>query len=100
MSKDIFELYIKKYGLSSKVKVEVSKEPSPITAMFKYVDDNLKDVNVIFGVSKKGGDESRFKSVQKYYADNEHIHLIDPMTTAVEPYVDEDGQPISATDAR
>ena len=56
MSKEIFELYIKKYGLSSKVKVEVSKEPSPVTAMFKYVDDNLKDVNVIFGVSKKGGD--------------------------------------------
>ena len=56
MSKEIFELYIRKYGLSSKVKVEVSKEPSPITAMFKYVDDNLKDVNVIFGVSKKGGD--------------------------------------------
>ena len=100
MSKEIFELYIKKYGLSSKVKVEVSKEPSPITAMFKYVDDNLKDVNVIFGVSKKGGDESRFKSAMKYYADNEHINLLDPMTTAVEPYKSADGKEISATDLR
>ena len=100
MSKDIFELYIKKYGLSSKVKVEVSKEPSPVTAMFKYVDDNLKDVNVIFGVSKKGGDESRFKSAMKYYADNEHINLLDPMTTAVEPYKSVDGKEISATALR
>lgn len=100
MSKEIFELYIKKYGLSSKVKVEVSKEPSPVTAMFKYVDDNLKDVNVIFGVSKKGGDESRFKSAMKYYADNEHINLLDPMITAVEPYKSTDGKEISATDLR
>ena len=100
MSKEIFEIYIKKYGLSSKVKVEVSKEPSPVTAMFKYVDDNLKDVNVIFGVSKKGGDENRFKSAMKYYADNEHINLLDPMTTAVEPYKSADGKEISATALR
>ena len=100
MSKEIFEIYIKKYGLNSKVKVEVSKEPSPVTAMFKYVDDNLKDVNVIFGVSKKGGDENRFKSAMKYYADNEHINLLDPMTTAVEPYKSADGKEISATDLR
>ena len=100
MAKDIFDIYNSRYGLKSKVKALISPEPSPITAAFKYIDNNLNDVNVILGVSKKGGDESRFKSVQKYYADNEHIHLVDPMTTAVDPYVGEDGKPVSATDAR
>src|SRR5574344_381581 len=99
MSKEILELYLKRYKLNN-VNVEVSTEASPITAMFKYVDNNLKDVNVIFGVSKKDGDESRFKSAMKYYADNEHINLLDPLATAVEPYASSDGTPISATDIR
>ena len=99
MSKEILELYLKRYKLNN-VNVEVSTDASPITAMFKYVDNNLKDVNVIFGVSKKDGDESRFKSAMKYYADNEHINLLDPLATAVEPYASSDGTPISATDIR
>ncbi len=99
MSKDIWEVYIKRYGLKN-VKVEVSAEPSPVTAMFKYVDDNLTDVNVIFGVSKKGGDEARFKKALSYYEDNEHINLLDPIETAVEPFAGKDGTPISATDIR
>ncbi len=99
MSKQIWQIYLKRYNLTN-VEVLVSNEPSPITAMFKYVDENLSDVNVIFGVSKKGGDELRFKSAMKYYADNEHINLLDPATTAVEPYVSKDGVPVSATDIR
>lgn len=99
MSKQIWEIYLKKYRLKN-VKVEVSSEASPITAMFKYVDDNLKDVNVIFGVSKKGGDEARFKSAMRYYEDNEHINLLDPIETAVEPFKDPSGKAVSATDIR
>lgn len=99
MSKQIWEIYLKKYGLKN-VTVEVSSEASPITAMFKYVDDNLKKVNVIFGVSKKGGDEARFKSATRYYADNPDINLLDPIETAVEPYKSEDGKAVSATDIR
>lgn len=90
---------MKKYGLKN-VTVEVSSEASPITAMFKYVDDNLKKVNVIFGVSKKGGDEARFKSATRYYEDNPDINLLDPIETAVEPYKSEDGKAVSATDIR
>lgn len=100
MAKEIFDIYIKRYNLTNKVKAIVSAEPSPITALFKYVDDNLSDVNVIFGVSKKDDDLKRFKSAQKYYEENEHIHLIDPAETAVEPYVDKHGNNISATDVR
>ncbi len=99
MSKQIWQIYLKRYNLTN-VEVLVSNEPSPITAMFKYVDENLSDVNVIFGVSKKGGDELRFKSAMKYYADNEHINLLDPATSAVETYVSKDGVPVSATDIR
>lgn len=99
MSKKIWEIYLKAYHLKNVI-VEVSTEASPITAMFKYVDDNLSDVNVIFGVSKKGGDEERFKSATKYYEDNTHINLIDPIETAVEPFTAKDGKAISATDIR
>lgn len=99
MSKKIWEIYLKRYGLRN-VDVRISAAPSPISALFKYVDDNLNDVNVIFGVSKKGGDESRFKSAMKYYADNDHINLLDPIETAVEPFVGKSGKAVSATDIR
>lgn len=99
MSKQIWDVYIKRYGLKNVV-AEVSTEASPITAMFKYVDDNLSDVNVIFGVSKKGGDEQRFKSAMRYYEDNPNINLLDPVKTAVEPFASPSGVPISATDIR
>jgi hypothetical protein len=99
MSKQIWDVYIKRYGLTNVV-AEVSTEASPITAMFKYVDDNLSNVNVIFGVSKKGGDEQRFKSALRYYEDNPSINLLDPVKTAVEPFSSPTGVPISATDIR
>lgn len=99
MSKKIWEIYLKRYGLKN-VTVDISTEPSPITALYKYVDEHLKDVNVIFGVSTKGDDVARFKSAMKYYADNEHIHLIDPATTAVTPYTSSNGTAVSATDIR
>lgn len=98
-AKQIWELYLKRYGISN-AEVIVSKDPSPVTAMFKYVDEKLKDVNVIFGVSKKDNDLSRFKSAEKYYEDNEHINLLDPIETAVEPYALADGTAASATDIR
>ena len=100
MSKEIFDIYINRYNLQNKVTVIISSLPSPISSMFNYVDENLSDVNVIFGVSKKGGDETRFKSAEKYYQDNEHIHIINPFETAIEPYLDKNGNTISATDAR
>ena len=36
----------------------------------------------------------------KYYADNEHINLLDPIETAVEPFVGKSGKAVSATDIR
>lgn len=98
MSKRIWEIYLKAYSIKN-ADVQVSTESSPILAMFRYAD-TLKDVNVIFGVSKKDGDEQRFKSTMKHYEDNDSINLLDPLETAVEPYVGEDGKAVSATDLR
>lgn len=95
MSKQIWELYIKRYDLQN-VSVEVSTEPTAIAALFKYVDSNLNDVNVIFGISKNS-DAAKFKSAEKRYADNEHINLIDPASTAVDPY-EAIGKLVSAAD--
>lgn len=104
MSKEILDIYVKRYNFSSKVIVLISNEPSPFVTMLNYINKNLTDVNVIIGVSKKGGDEkllkSRFAKILKSYDDNEHINLLDPLTTAVDPYLDKNGNPISATDAR
>jgi len=99
MSKKIWDLYINRYGLKRKVEVIVSPEPSPITALFKYIDNSLKDVNVIFGASTKGDDYKRFLTAPKYYEDNESIHVMDPKETAVSPY-SVNGVDISATDIR
>lgn len=99
MAKQIWEIYIQRYGLTNKVVVDISPDPSPIGALYKYIDSNLNDVNVIFGVSTKGDDYKRFLSAPKYYEDNPHIHIMDPKENAVEPF-NNNGVAISATDIR
>lgn len=100
MSKQIWELYLKKYGLSKKVKAIVSPSPSPIGAMFEYIDSGAVDnTNVILGVSKKDDDLSRFKSVEKAYADNDKVNILTPAEYAVEPFKS-NGKNVSATDIR
>lgn len=100
ISKQIWELYLKKYGLSKKVKAIVSPSPSPIGAMFEYIDSGAVDNNnVILGVSKKDDDLSRFKSVEKAYADNDKVNILTPAEYAVEPFKS-NGKNVSATDIR
>lgn len=99
MAKKIWEIYLRKYGLSNKVEVVISPSPSPVGAMFDYIDNNIENSNVILGVSKKGDDLSRFKSVEKVYADNEKVHILDPKEYAVEPFKSK-GKEVSATDIR
>lgn len=102
MAKDIFDLYLKRYGLKN-VELIDSPDPSPITAAYKYVEENLHDCNVIFGVSKKGGDWKRYSSAKKYFSEKKpelHIDVLDPQEYAVDPYVTDDGEEISATTLR
>lgn len=98
-SKEVFETYVKRYGLAGKVEVVVSPLPSPVSAAYSYID-SLSGVNVVLGVSKKGGDEARFAKTKARYADKTEIYMVDPLESAVDPYVSPNGIPMSATDAR
>lgn len=97
ISKKIFEIFVSRYNVQDKVEIQISDKPSPITALYDYTDNNLKNVNVIFGSSKKGGDEKRFASAIKYYEDNLDINLINPLEVAVQPFKSKDGIEISAS---
>lgn len=97
ISKKIFEIYAKSYDVQDKVQILISDNPSPISSIFDYIDNNLKNVNVILGVSKKDGDEQRYKSINKYYEDNLNINLINPLKTAIEPFKSENGIEVSST---
>jgi cytidyltransferase-like protein len=100
MSKQIWDLYLDKYGLSNKVSVIVSPSPSPIGAMFEYIDSGAVDnTNIILGVSKKDDDLSRFKSVEKQYTGMDNVHILTPSKYAVEPFKS-NGKNVSATDIR
>lgn len=93
----IWLIYINKYGLKN-VSVIISDKPSPITAAYEYTEKYLKDVNVIFGASTKGGDHKRWSTVQKYFKDHP-INVLDPESNAVKPLSGALGD-ISATDIR
>lgn len=97
ISKKIFEIFTNRYNVQDKVEIWISDKPSPITALYDYTDNNLKNVNVIFGSSKKDGDEKRFASTVKYYEDNLDINLINPLEVAVQPFKSKDGIEISAS---
>ena len=98
MSKKIFEIYAKRYGLDGKVQIEVSDQPSPINAMYDKID-KLSNCNIILGVSKKGNDLSRFNTAAEYVKDRTDVNLIDPVKTAIKPGAI-GGRVVSASDLR
>ena len=92
-------MIVNRYNLSDRVEVVVSPQPSPITAAYDYVDNTLKNSNVIFGVSKKGDDYKRYLGAEKYFEDRDDITVLDPKEYAVEPF-ELNGRPVSATTVR
>jgi len=94
---NIWNIYLQRYGLRN-VKVVISPLPSPVTAAFEYVDKELKDVNVIFGASTKGGDHKRWATAEKYFVDHS-VNVMNPESNAVKPLSGALGD-ISATDVR
>lgn len=99
MSKQIWDIYVERYKLPN-IKILISNEPSPIKSMCKYIDDELKDVNVILGTSTKDNNNERYEFATKYYANNSNINLLNPIDTAIEPYKIDDEKIISAADVR
>lgn len=100
MSKAILEIFINRYGLGNKVKVEISEKPSPVTAAFDYVDNKIKNAKVYLGSSKKDDDWKRFSSAPEYFKDRTDIEIVDPEEAAVVPLEGKNGIPFSATQIR
>lgn len=101
MSEKIWRIFLDRYNLNNKVEVKISPFPSPITAAFDYVENDLKNKNIIFGVSRKGDDWKRYSTAQEYFKniDRTDITVLDPYENAVEPF-ELNGQPVSATTVR
>ena len=79
-SAEIWKKYIK--GLS-KVEIQVSPDPSPVTATMTYVGDPVSDgissapegATVILGCGDKGSDIERYKDVQRYARDDVKVEV-------------------------
>ena len=65
MSKEIFELFAKAYGVQNKVDIRISEFASPIIATYSLITNNCKNCKIILGVSTKGGDESRWNDFKQ-----------------------------------
>lgn len=65
MSKEIFEIFAKAYGVQDKVDVRVSESASPISATYGLVNNACKNCKILLGVSKKGGDEARWNDLKQ-----------------------------------
>ena len=69
VSKEIMELLVKSEGLKN-IKVEIAKHPSPVKAIYDFVEFELKkpeEYEIILGASKKGGDYKRWLSAPAYF---------------------------------
>lgn len=100
MSKRIWEIFINRYGLKNKVSVEISEKPSPITSVYDYIDNEIKDAVILLGSSKKDDDWKRFSSALEYFKDRDDLLIVDPKEAAVDPLENHDGIPFSATQIR
>ena len=88
ISKEILEIYIKAKGLKN-VKVVISQEKSPLSDIMRMSIEDLKNVNVVIGTSKKGNDANRYKGVDTFVLKkNPDLNFIDIPSTAVTPVGD------------
>ena len=65
MSKEIFEIFAKAYGVQDKVDIRISESASPINATYGLVNNACKNCKILLGVSKKGGDEARWNDLKQ-----------------------------------
>ena len=65
MSKEIFEIFAKAYGVQDKVDIRISESASPINATYGLVNNACKNCKILLGVSNKGGDEARWNDLKQ-----------------------------------
>ena len=73
VSKKIFEIFIRAYGVQDRVSVEVSTSASPIISAFGIVNHECHNCKVLMVVSKKGGDDARFSDLKQTEEGNNEI---------------------------
>ena len=85
MAKDIWEIYLESAGIEN-ARVIVSEKPSPIGAVYDYLDElliNGDEITIVLGTSTKGGDdEGRYADMEKYQGSNITVvpHALDPLS--------------------
>jgi len=63
ISKQIFDLYINRYGLQNKVSAHVSSSASPIQGAMHIINDNCFNCQVVIITSTKGGDDKKWERI-------------------------------------
>lgn len=79
ISKKIFEIFVKAYGVDDKVEIIIPESASPITSTFDFINNKCKDCTIFLGVSKKGGDDSRWDNVSKSIKNTTNKVIADPV---------------------
>jgi len=110
-SADLWEEYLKAYGLAGKVTVLESPVNSPVGASFHFIQNEEDNPDwaqpgetVVLGVSTKGGDQERFsKNVQKHA--REGVTVLAGGDYAISPSGEDftdgrNGEPLSASTMR
>lgn len=75
ISKEIFEIFAKAYGVENKVDIIIPDSASPISTTVAFINYYCKNCEILLGVSKKGGDDSRWNGIEKSIK-NETVKVI------------------------
>lgn len=61
-SKQIFDIFIKAYGLDHKIIVEIADKASPMSSAVPIINDECENCKILLGTSNKGDDGARWPS--------------------------------------
>lgn len=92
IAKEIFEIFIKAYGLENKVFVQISQSASPMKDIIGFANNECKDCNIYLGRSTKNDDFKAFDSLLSAFDENP--------TNVIIPFPINVKTQISATDLR
>ena len=92
-SKAIWDLYLKAQP-NPKIKVEISKEKSPIKDIYRWFADDLNRKAYVAAAAKEADDLGYFEGLKDAYGDRVQEEIVD------DQFVDNDGDRVSGSDFR
>ena len=92
-SKAIWDLYLKAQP-NPKIKVEISKEKSPIKDIYRWFADDLNRKAYVAAAAKEADDLGYFKGLKDAYGDRVQEEIVN------DQFVDSDGDRVSGSDFR